>query len=75
MAQSRHGINMAVVMYINPPDGWKYGFPKIVPEEHKNRLVEWLIEQGYPQEEIDSRGEHFYSRFWYQEEGVDEQRL
>ncbi len=36
---------------IDPPSGWKYGFPKIfigvkLPED----LTEWCIENGYPEE-------------------------
>lgn len=66
---------MAKVTYVDPPAGWKYGFPKVVPNERKNDMMAWLVEQGYPQEEIDACGEHFYCKYWEQEEGVDEQRL
>jgi hypothetical protein len=66
---------MAIVTYIDPPSGWKYGFPKVLPDEHKSRAREWLIEQGYPEKVIESYGEHFYCRHWQQEENVDEQRL
>lgn len=66
---------MAKVTYIDPPAGWKYGFPKVIPEEQLARSTEWLVEQGYPLKEIESYGEHFYVRYWRQEENVDEQRL
>ena len=66
---------MPTVTYIDPPSGWKYGFPKVIPENQKNRVHQWLIEQGYPKEELDKMGEHFYCRWWDQEENVDEQRL
>ena len=36
---------------IDPPSGWKYGFPKPMPEDVEN-VREWLIEQGYPEEII-----------------------
>lgn len=49
---------------IDPPSGWKYGFPKVLPDEQKNRTLEWLVENGYPQEEIDSCGKYFYCRYW-----------
>jgi len=49
---------------IDPPGGWKYGFPKIIPPEHQSRTLTWLVEQGYPQAEIDKLGNHFYCRYW-----------
>jgi hypothetical protein len=55
---------MTKVTYIDPPSGWKYGFPKPLPDPKPENIIEWLISQGYPQKEIDSFGEHFYSRYW-----------
>jgi hypothetical protein len=52
---------------IDPPSGWKYGFPKEIPADVTNVLT-WLVENGYPQQEIDRLGENFYCRKWYQEE-------
>ena len=41
---------------IDPPNGWRYGFPKmlpLIPKEGKNfRLKDWLIQEGYPPHEI-----------------------
>lgn len=37
--------------YIDPPEGWKYGFPKIVPENTKD-VRQWLIDNGYPEAKI-----------------------
>ena len=51
-------------LMIDPPGGWKYGFPKIIPPEHQSRTLTWLVEQGYPQAEIDKLGNHFYCRYW-----------
>lgn len=51
-------------LMIDPPNGWAYGFPKVIPEEHQNRTLEWLVENGYPQKEIDKLGNHFYCRYW-----------
>ncbi len=48
---------------IDPPSGWKYGFPKPIPDDIKD-VIPWLVENGYPQEEIDKLGEHFYCRYW-----------
>ena len=52
---------------IDPPSGWLYGFPKELPEGVENVLA-WLVENGYPQKEIDKLGEHFYCSHWYKEE-------
>ena len=52
-------------MVIDPPSGWKYGFPKEVPEGVD--LREWLLEEGYPEKDIELAMQ--YSRFWDSEEG------
>lgn len=51
-------------LVIDPPSGWKYGFPKIIPPEHQTRTLEWLVEQGYPRKLIESFGDKFYCRYW-----------
>ena len=33
---------------IIPPGGWRYSFPKILPDDQLDRIPEWLIENGYP---------------------------
>jgi hypothetical protein len=48
--------------WIDPPSGWRYGFPKIWSGE--GDVMEWLISQGYPQREIDSLGDYFFTRSW-----------
>lgn len=55
---------------IDPPSGWKYGFPKRIPEDRRYDSLTWLVEQGYPQELIDELGEHFYCRYYEQESAV-----
>ena len=59
------------VTMIDPPSGWKYGFPKVLPKEAQGRNLEWLVENGYPQSEIDKMKDHFYVRYWIEE--VDEE--
>lgn len=55
--------------YFDPPSGWRYGFPKIVPEnvinESKNTFKEWILAQGYPESMIDLAMKH--SRYWESE--------
>jgi hypothetical protein len=48
---------------IDPPSGWKYGFPKAIPDNVEN-VKEWLVINGYPQKEIDDCGKYFYCRYW-----------
>lgn len=48
---------------IDPPSGWKYGFPKAVTQEQYEKiksLKQWCIDNGYPKEEADSYGDYFY---------------
>ena len=54
-----------VVLMIDPPSGWRYGFPKVLPEGVDD-VMKWIVESGYPQHEIDACGDHFYSRHWYE---------
>ena len=54
-------------LMIDPPSGWRYGFPKRIPREHQHRATEWMIEQGYPRHLTE--GSHFYVRYWNAEEG------
>ena len=37
---------------IDPPSGWKYGFPKELPENVTD-LRQWLINNGYPESQVD----------------------
>jgi hypothetical protein len=45
------------VVFIDPPSGWRYGFPKPAPENIRNmtqeQLHEWFAANGYPQKELD----------------------
>ena len=49
---------------IDPPSGWQWGFPKIWDSNLQPNCQAWLIEQGYPQSQIDFLGRHFYIRTW-----------
>jgi len=53
-------------VWVDPPSGWKYGFPKVW--DGVGSMREWLIEEGYPQREIDSLGESFHVRMWTDED-------
>jgi len=40
-------------LWIDPPSGWRYGFPKIWDPNTEPDIKVWLIESGYPQSEVD----------------------
>ena len=44
-------------MLIDPPQGWKYGFPKRLPEGWQEDpdfdVVDWMVYEGYPQTIVD----------------------
>jgi hypothetical protein len=50
-------------MLIDPPHGWAYGFPKKLPNPPPENLYVWLVEQGYPEEEIKTYGNYFFCRY------------
>jgi hypothetical protein len=47
---------------IDPPYGWKYDFPKQIPEESIKDVISWLVSNGYPKSIIDEMGETFTYR-------------
>ena len=54
--------------WIDPPGGWKYGFPKTFDTEKDGDMHTWLVANGYPQEEIEDLGDQFYVRQWLTDE-------
>jgi len=65
---------MKKVTIYDPPSGWKYGFPKKVPKsilEGKNgEFRQWLLDEGYPEKDIDFALK--YGRRWQEEEEGNE---
>lgn len=55
--------------WVDPPSGWKYGFPKVWDSIENHNVNEWMIDNGYPEKMIESMGDSFYCRMWeYQED-------
>jgi hypothetical protein len=53
------------MMIMDPPEGWRYGFPKPVPDgyiKNESLMRLWLQHQGYPCDQIDIALKH--SRYW-----------
>lgn len=63
---------MKKVTIYDPPSGWKYGFPKEVPESvlkgKDGEFKQWILDQGYPEKDIDFALK--YGRYW-EEEGEE----
>lgn len=59
------------VIMIDPPSGWKYGFPKPIPDNCEDVLA-WMVAEGYPQREIDRMGDYFFCNQWEEEIDVEE---
>ena len=48
--------------YVDPPSGWRYGFPKLWDGD--GDMFEWLVSEGYPRKEIKKLGNQFFVRSW-----------
>ena len=55
---------MAKIRIVDPPSGWRYGFPKELPEGKS--YLELLREANYPEEDIDLALE--YTRQWFEDD-------
>ena len=56
---------MTKVLYIDPPSGWKFGYPKILPKEVSD-VRQFLLDNGYPEKDVDFALR--YLRMWEEEE-------
>ena len=61
--------------WIDPPSGWKYGFPRVFDTEKDGDMYEWLTANGYPEKVRESYGEHFYIRQWLTDEEEEKCRM
>ena len=46
-------------LMVDPPNGWRYGFPKAYFESKVSddtELAVWLLDNGYPQKELANLG-------------------
>lgn len=48
---------------VDPPSGWRYGFPRRCTQTEQQTLEEWFLECGYPKTLID-QGMLQYVRYW-----------
>jgi hypothetical protein len=54
-----------LVTFIDPPSGWKYGFPKVIPSPFPKNFKAWLIKNGYPKKDVELA--LLLSRYWEEE--------
>jgi hypothetical protein len=40
-------------LWIDPPSGWRYDFPKIWDSQEHPDLEKWLVSSGYPEHEVE----------------------
>jgi hypothetical protein len=58
-------------MWVDPPSGWRYGFPKIWTRQVP--LEQWLIDNGYPEQDSDFAVQHI--RWWPVGEGDEDESM
>jgi hypothetical protein len=49
-------------LWVDPPAGWRYGFPRVWDKSEHPDLERWLIDKGYP--ESDAEFAMRYLRTW-----------
>jgi len=63
-----HQENVRLKLWVDPPEGWKYGFPAIYDPNTDGQLSEWIISKGYPVQIIKEYGDAWAVRCWPAEE-------
>lgn len=59
-------IMEATKLVVDPPSGWRYGFPMVWDKEKQPELREFLKEKGYPEDDLEFALSHI--RMWFPEE-------
>lgn len=52
------------MMWVDPPEGWKYGFPAIYDPVNDGKMRDWIVRKGYPLLTIKEYGEQWMVRTW-----------
>jgi hypothetical protein len=52
------------MIWVDPPEGWKYGFPAIYDPEKDGQMSDWIVRKGYPLQTIKEYGESWTIRCW-----------
>ena len=62
--QSKDLSMQSHLIWVDPPEGWKYNFPAIYDPEKDGQLSEWIISKGYPVKLIQEYGDVWAVRCW-----------
>ena len=52
------------MIWVDPPEGWKYGFPAIYDPNTDGQLSDWVVRKGYPLLTIKEYGTAWAVRCW-----------
>jgi hypothetical protein len=52
------------MIWVDPPEGWKYGFPAIYDPDTDGQMREWIVRKGYPLLTIKEYGDAWAVRCW-----------
>ena len=55
-------------MWVDPPEGWRYGFPAIFDPVKDGKMRDWIVRKGYPLLRIKEYGDSWAVRCWPAEE-------
>ena len=55
-------------LWVDPPEGWRYGFPAIYDPASDGVMRDWIISKGYPAKLIQEYGDVWFVRCWSAEE-------
>ena len=50
-------------LLIDPNSGWRYGFPKPIFMKDIPPTTKWWLENGFPRNEMDEKGQPYYVRY------------
>ena len=56
--------DLSIKLWVDPPEGWKYGFPAIYNPNTDGQLSEWIVKRGYPISLIQEYGNVWSVRCW-----------
>lgn len=51
-------------IWVDPPEGWRYGFPAIYDPEKDGQMSDWIVRKGYPLVTIKAYGKSWAVRCW-----------
>lgn len=60
------------MLIIDPPSGWRFGFPRPYNNPNNLPLEDWLRQEGYPEYELEW-GAAKHCRFWSTADTPEEQ--